>query len=95
MYEAFERDRQQLPPERIHDLHYEDLVRDPLGELERAYDRLQLGDFAQVRSSLEAFTSSKREYQTNRYALDAETRARIERAWGFYAERYGYPLEQA
>lgn len=95
MYAAFERDRQTLSADRVHDLRYEDLVRDPLGELERAYARLQLGDFAQVRSSLEAFTSSKREYQTNRYELDAETRARIERAWGFYAERYGYPREQA
>jgi hypothetical protein len=94
MYTAFERDRRDLSADRIHDVRYEDLVRDPLGELERAYARLALGDFAEVRSSLQAFTSSKREYQTNRYQLNEETRQKIEQAWGFYAERYGYQLEQ-
>ena len=90
MYEAFERDRQQLPAERIHDLHYEDLVRDPLTELQRAYQQLQLGDFAQVRDRVAEFTSSKQAYQTNRYELDADRRQQVLREWGFYADRYGY-----
>jgi hypothetical protein len=90
MYAAFERDRQQLPPEQIHDLRYEDLVRDPLTELQRAYQQLQLGDFAPVRDRVAEFTSSKDEYQTNRYELDADGRREILREWGFYAKRYGY-----
>ena len=48
MYRAFEHDRQQLDPSRIHDLRYEDLVGDPVVELEQAYARLQLGDFTPI-----------------------------------------------
>lgn len=90
MYRAFEHDRQQLDPSRIYDLRYEDLVGNPVVELEQAYARLQLGDFAPIRERVATYTSSKHAYQTNRYELDESLRRRVLQVWGFYADRYGY-----
>src|SRR5262249_36971997 len=45
MYRAFERDRVLLGERQLHELKYEDLVRDPVGEVEKIYDRLELKGF--------------------------------------------------
>jgi len=34
-----------IPRGRFHQVHYEDLVADPIGEMEKLYERLELGGF--------------------------------------------------
>src|SRR5690606_8688957 len=46
MYEAFERDRELIPPGRLVELRYEDLVSNPREQLRNVYDGLALGDFS-------------------------------------------------
>ena len=48
MYECFEQDRELVPPGRLIDVRYEDLVADPVGKMRDIYRRLDLGDFAEV-----------------------------------------------
>jgi hypothetical protein len=90
MYVGFEKQRSQIVPSSMVDLKYEDLVRDPLGEVERIYRELKLGDFEPVREKLAAYVSAHKNYQPNVHELDAETKAEIRRRWGAYMERYGY-----
>ncbi len=93
MYEAFERDRAVVPPGQLADVRYEDLVADPLAEMERLYHELDLGDFEAARPGLEPFVSQQREYKTNRYEIAPELRREIAERWGDYFDRYGYPRE--
>ncbi len=95
MYEAFERDRSLIPAGQLADVRYEDLVADPLGELERVYRELDLGSFDAARPALEPFVGQQREYKTNRYAIAPELRREISQRWGFYFDRYGYTREQS
>jgi hypothetical protein len=61
MYEGFEKQREVLDDRQIIDIRYEDLVADPLAVLERVYDELELGDFAEVREILADYVESLRD----------------------------------
>src|SRR5207244_3728543 len=91
LYGKLEQGRQLVPPGHFHEVKYEELIRDPLGEMRRLYERLGLGEFEQVRPRIEAYLAANQGYQTNRYpSLTAETRAEIARRWGDIIRRHGY-----
>jgi hypothetical protein len=92
MYAAFERDRAQLGPDRLHEIRYEDLVADPVGRMEEAYSRLSLGDFGRVRSRFEEMARSMKRYKTNTYDFDPRLVAEIARRWQPFIDRYGYQV---
>jgi hypothetical protein len=91
MYRGFESQRPSIDPSRIWDVRYEDVVADPVGQLETIYRQLDLGDFEQVRGKLEEFVQGQKDYQPNLHPeLEPEVRAEIRRRWAGYYEKYGY-----
>lgn len=90
MYAAFDRDRPAIPPGHFTEVRYEDLVKNPLAELERIYREIDLGEFDALRPALEAYVSSQAEYKTNRFQITPELRGEIDRHWGDFIRRYGY-----
>lgn len=90
MYDGFERQRNEIDPAAVCDVHYEDLARDPVGVVEMVYDKLNLGDFEAVREKLEKFVDRQRGYKTNRHELEPEIKEQIDRRWAGYIEKYGY-----
>jgi hypothetical protein len=95
LYEKLEQGKRLLGPGRFHELRYEDLVRDPVGEMRALYERLELGAFEEVRPRLERYLAGTRDYKTNRYALTPALRDQISRCWGDVIRRYGYAQESA
>jgi hypothetical protein len=96
MYRGFDQQRDSIQPNRICDVRYEDLVQDPIGQLELLYDRLELGNFGPVREALEEFVDRQRDYKPNRHdELEPEIKAEIRRRWGGYVKRYGYSEKPA
>lgn len=95
MYEAFERDRALIRPSRLCQVRYEDVVKDPVAQMRRIYEHLELGGFDDVLPAIARYAERQKGYRTNRYEISEETRAEIARRWGFYAERYGYSLQPA
>lgn len=90
MHETFQKDRKLIEPSRLYEVRYEDLVRDPIGQMRDLYDHLGLGGFEEVRPQLEAYLAANKDYSTNRYQLSAEKRAAISARWGKFIEQYGY-----
>ncbi|MFV1965582.1 MAG: sulfotransferase [Pirellulaceae bacterium] len=90
MYQGFDEQRDSMDPSRICDVRYEDLVQDPVAELRRIYQHLDLGDFAPVQGKIETYVAERKSYQPAKHELDAESRAAIGRRWSAYMERYGY-----
>jgi hypothetical protein len=90
LYEKLEEGKRLLRPGQFHELRYEDLVRDPVGEMRALYERLGLGGFEEVRPRLEQYLAGSRDYKTNRYALAPAVRAEVGRRWGDVIRRYGY-----
>jgi len=90
MYDRFEADRHLIRDSRLVEIRYEDLIRDPLPQLEDLYERLELGDFAAAREPVTSYLDGMRNYETNRYELTVEQRDRVARERGPVVRRYGY-----
>ena len=90
MYRHFEAGRKSLPNEFIVDVRYEDLVADPMAQLQRIYDGLQIGEFSAVKEKFEQAVSARKGYKTNRYETSDADRLEIEQNLGDFCERYGY-----
>jgi hypothetical protein len=90
MYEQYERDRELIPAGRLAEVHFEELVADPVGQLRSVYDRLSLGGFERVESAIANYAIEHRGYQANRYQLPPTVADRVRRTWAPYFERYGY-----
>jgi membrane-bound metal-dependent hydrolase YbcI (DUF457 family) len=90
MYEHLEATRGLVPPSRFFELRYEDLVRDPVGQLRALYGHLGLGDFDAVLPRLQKHLAGVAGYRTNRYEQPAEVRAEVERRWGEVIRQYCY-----
>jgi hypothetical protein len=90
LYDRLEEGRKVIDPDKFHEMRYEDLVRDPVGQMRTLYERLKLGGFDKYQPRLEAYLATLKGYETNRYTLTPEQRAEITRRWGHVIERYGY-----
>ena len=82
MYTAFESQAHLLDPSRIHEVRYEDLVRDPVGEMRRLYEHLDLGEFDLLQPRLDAYLKQNDGYRTNTYEVDPELCRQHRRALG-------------
>jgi hypothetical protein len=96
MYEVFEEDRRHVPAGQFCEVRYEELVKDPVGQMRAVYERLGLGDFEVVRPAIEGYVERTKDYKTNRHELPSEMREQITRRWAAFIERYGYapPAEE-
>ena len=91
MYRRFEMDRELIPAGNICEIRYEQLVADPLAEMERVYAELGLGGFENARPALKEFTAGIKGYETNRFReLSPDLINRIAEKWQFYADTYDY-----
>jgi omega-hydroxy-beta-dihydromenaquinone-9 sulfotransferase len=95
MYEAFERDRELIPPSRLVEIRYEDLIEDPKRELRTVYEQLELGPFSRVEPGIDEYLLETKDYQRNRFELPPEIERRVREQWSPYFEKYGYGCEVA
>jgi hypothetical protein len=95
MYRAFWKQKELIRPENFCEIRYEDLVRNPVAEIERIYERLRLGQFDQVRPKIEQYFEREKTYQTNRFQLEPEAEAEIARRWRDFNQAYQYGEEES
>ncbi len=93
MFIRLEEGRQLLAPGQFHELRYEALAHDPVGEVKAIYERLDLGDFEPARPRLEAYVASLGTYKTNRQDLPPALAAAIAQNCAPVLTRYGYGPE--
>ncbi len=91
-FEAYERDRNLIPAGNLHEVRFEDLEQDPVGEMSQVYDRLGLPGFDQLRQTLQAEEGQLKKYRKNVFDDDpywaAEVAVQLREAF----RRYGYPM---
>jgi hypothetical protein len=95
MHDAFFEERDLIPPGQYHEVRFDELEADPIGQMERVYDALGL-EFCQVRPALERYVEGIRGYRKNAFPeLPAALRRRIADAWRPCFEQWGYALNPA
>jgi hypothetical protein len=90
MYGGYSRQRQEIPPDALCELRYEDLIDDPMRVLRQVYDCLDLGNFEIVEPRIDAYLRGRAEYRASQYQLPADLEEEITRRWAFYFEMFGY-----
>ena len=91
LFALFERDRRLIPPGDLHELRFEDLEKSPRECLARLYQELDLPGFDRFWRKASVYLESISGYKKNTYTLTEAVRAKVNRRWGFFFERYGYP----
>ncbi len=93
VYGAYFEERALIPPGRLHELRYEDLEADPLGQLRATYDALDLPDFAHAEPALRRYIDSLHDYSKNTFEeLPAPLAQRLAVEWRQCFDAWGYPL---
>jgi hypothetical protein len=94
VYEKIEEGKTLIDFDRFYELHYEDLTRDPIGQMGALYDHLGLGGFEQLLPRLREYLAGVKNYEKNRYQLTDDQRAKITQRWGHVIRNYGYEPSQ-
>ncbi|HEY7154605.1 MAG TPA: sulfotransferase [Gemmataceae bacterium] len=95
LYARLEQNKHLLAGNRFHEVRYEDLLADPVGQMRLLYERLELEGFERFLPRLKTYLDANSGYKTNRYPeLSPELRAEIARRWGHVIQRYGYEGER-
>jgi hypothetical protein len=90
LYRAYERDRPLVPPGRLCEVRFEDLVARPLETLEGIYQQLGMEGYDAVRPKFEQYFAERKDYKKNEYRLDPDLERRVTERWGEFIERWGY-----
>lgn len=89
-FRLYERDKVLVPQGNLHEVCYEKLEADPLGEMQRMYENLGLSGFEGLKAALEPQMESLREYKKNKFDDDPEVMQRIYERLKYAFDRFGY-----
>jgi omega-hydroxy-beta-dihydromenaquinone-9 sulfotransferase len=94
MHDAYFDERGLIPEGRLHELAFEDLERDPVGQMRGVYESLGLPGFDEVLPRLEEQVDRMADYRKNTYAdLSADLKDRLRISWRRSFEAWGYPAD--
>jgi hypothetical protein len=88
--EDFEADKHLIPKDKLIELRYEDLVKDPIGNLRDLYARLKIGDFESARPRMQAYLDAQNDHRVSEYEMPAELKRKVVERLKPYIDRYGY-----
>jgi len=90
LYRDFPQASAAIPRTQFCELRYEELIADPLAELERIYNHLQLGRFEEARPHFATHLASVRSYRPSRQQVAPDVHTEVRRRWAPFFETYGY-----
>jgi hypothetical protein len=92
VYDAFFEERGLIPHGHFHEIGFEALEADPIGQVRGIYEALALPDIRQVEPGLRRYVESLSGYQKNTLPeLSPDLRERIAGEWRRCFEEWGYP----
>lgn len=92
MHEVFFEEKGLIPAGRFHEVAFEDLEKDPLGEMRRLYAAIDLPAFSEVEPALIKYQESLSDYKKNKhYELEPALKQRIAVEWRRCFDEWGYP----
>ncbi len=93
MYNCYFEELPLIPEGHYHQIRFEDLERDPVGQIREMYRALSLPEFGEVEPELSRYVESLSGYNKNEFAdLPEGTRQRIAHKWRRCFDEWGYAV---
>jgi hypothetical protein len=89
MKSYFEQEKQ-IPKNKIIDIKYEDLVKNPIKEVKKIYKKLNLPNLNDALPEMQKYLERQKDYKTNVYTIDQKILDRVKDNWNFTIERWNY-----
>ena len=94
VYDAFFEDRALIPDHQFYEMRYEELVANPVQQVEQIYQYFDIPHFDAFRPALQKYADSLKHYQRNEYTeLPTQLRHTIANSWKRSFETWGYAYE--
>lgn len=90
MYSAYHQQRGLIPSKHLVEVRFEDLVEQPLVEMRRVYEHLELGEFEQIEPQLKSYFERKKNHKKNQFTIDDALRMEVDARWPIYRQMFGY-----
>jgi hypothetical protein len=90
MHDTVERTRHLVPPDNFYQIRYEDLVANPIEEMQRIYEYFGWSQFENVLPGMHHYLAETADFRPNRHHLPPELRESIERRCASFRRQYGY-----
>ena len=88
--DTYERTRQLVPAGNLHEVRFEDLESDPLGEMSRVYQGLNLSGWETVETAIRKQLPQLTQYRKNAFKMDEELMRKVYKRFKPSFDRYGY-----
>ena len=89
--DVFDRTKSLIPPGQLHELRFEDLETDPLGQMETVYESLRLPGWSAEADAIRRKLPELAGYRKNQFAMDEAERRRIYELCREIFDRHDYP----
>lgn len=90
LMKSFFKQKNMIPIKNFVEISYEDLVANPLRQVQFIYDKLGLDDFEKAKPYFEKYLDSKKNYKTNVYNIDKEIIDKVKDKWSFTIDKWNY-----
>lgn len=93
MYASYFEERALIPRGHLHEVQFETLEKNPLDEMRRLYNALELPDIETAEPDLRRYIGLHSHYEKNSFVqLSSELKVRIEQEWKTCFEEWNYPI---
>ena len=79
-----------IPKNRLIEIRYEDLVKDPKYQVEMIYKKLKLTGFKNASTGINRYLDRKKDYKTNVYKIDPKIIDHVSKHWNFTIRLWNY-----
>jgi hypothetical protein len=90
LMDRYFKDKEHVPKEQLVELRYEDLIKDPIGQVKAIYEKLQLPGFEQALPKMNNYLDRQATYKTNVYTIDKKIIEYVHENWKSTIDRWGY-----
>lgn len=93
MMQRYLQERSQIPEGNLVEVRFEDLEKNPMGEIQKIYKALNLSNYKKAKFAFKAYIDAQKSYQKNQLKLSSEARKKVEQRWQFAFSEFGYALD--
>lgn len=89
-YERYFAEKDLVPEGHLVEMRYEEFVKDPLGQLEKAYDGLGIGGFAEAKQRFSEHLMTQRKYKRNSHEFANGEKNKVAKRLAAFMQRWRY-----